>query len=181
MQMVLTPNDLFSWNNKYSKYMVILLRYIHYNGLVAHLPAMHIDLLCACWYSWAVKGSSSLFFCRLLISLRFTSCLLLSPKLTDAPYSGPGTPPPSTFKMASSFTGSAHSHFPGYKTISIIFLNVPIKGFIATYRVTVTLKVFEFQKSFWLSNCILFYPIGWHFRDIVENLLRSGRRLPATF
>ncbi len=24
MQMVLTPNDLFSWNNKYSKYMVIL-------------------------------------------------------------------------------------------------------------------------------------------------------------
>ncbi len=24
--MVLTPNDLFSWNNKYSKYMVTLLR-----------------------------------------------------------------------------------------------------------------------------------------------------------
>ncbi len=94
MQMVLTPNDLFSWNNKYSKYMVILLRYIHYNRFLAHLPAMHVDLLCACWYSWAVKGSSSLFFCRLLISLRFTSCLLLSPKLTDAPYFGPGTRPP---------------------------------------------------------------------------------------
>jgi hypothetical protein len=27
--MVLTPNDLFSWNNKYSKYMVILL-HIYY-------------------------------------------------------------------------------------------------------------------------------------------------------
>ncbi len=44
-------NDLFSWNNKYSKYMVILLRYIHYNGFIAHLPAMHVNLLCACWYS----------------------------------------------------------------------------------------------------------------------------------
>ncbi len=94
MQMVLTPNDLFSWNNKYSKYMVILLRYIHYNGFTAHFPAMHVDLLCACWYSWAVKGSSSLSFCRLLISLRFTSRLLPCLKLTDAPYSGPGTCPP---------------------------------------------------------------------------------------
>ncbi len=94
MQMVLTPNDLFSWNNKYSKYRVTLLRYIHYNGFTAHLPAMHIDLLCACWCSWAVKGSSSLSLCRLLISLRFTSRLLLCLKLTDASYSGPGTRPP---------------------------------------------------------------------------------------
>jgi hypothetical protein len=74
--------------------MAILLRYIHYNGFIAHLPAMHVDLLCACWYPWAVKGSSSLSFCRLPISLRFTSCPLLCPKLTDAPYSGPGTRPP---------------------------------------------------------------------------------------
>ncbi len=94
MQMVLTPNDLFSWNNKYSKYTVILLRHIHYNVFISHFPAMHVDLLCACWYSWAVKGSSSLFLCRLLISLRFTSCLLLCPKLTDAPDPGPGAPPP---------------------------------------------------------------------------------------
>ncbi len=94
MHMVLTPNDLFSWNNKYSKYMVILSRYIPYNGFIAHLPAMHVNLLCACWYSWAVRGSSSLSFCSLPISLRFTSCLLLCPKLTDAPHSGPGTHPP---------------------------------------------------------------------------------------
>ncbi len=92
--MVLTPNDLFSWNNKYSKYRVTLLCYIHYNGFTAHLPAMHVDLLCACWCSWAVKGSSSLSLCRLLISLRFTSRLLLCLKLTDASYSGPGTHPP---------------------------------------------------------------------------------------
>jgi hypothetical protein len=78
---------------------------------------MHVYLLCACWYLWAVKGSSSLSFCRLPISLRFTSCHLLCPKLTDAPYSGPGSRPPPPFsKMASSFTGSAHSPFSGYDT-----------------------------------------------------------------
>jgi hypothetical protein len=98
MQMVLTPNDLFSWNNKYSKHMVILLRYIHYNGFIARLPAMHVNLLCACWYPWAVKGSSSLSFCRLPIYLRFTSCLLLCTELTDAPHSGPGTRPPFLFQ-----------------------------------------------------------------------------------
>jgi hypothetical protein len=97
MQMVLTPNDLFSWNNKYSKYTVILLRYICYNGFTSHLPAMHVNLLCACWYSWAVKGSSSSSFCRLSISLWFTSCLLLCPKLTDASHSGPGAHPPLPF------------------------------------------------------------------------------------
>ncbi len=77
--------------------MVILLRYIHCNGLISHFPAMHFNLLCACWYSWALKGSSSLSFCRLPISLRFTSCLLLCPKLTDAPHSDPGTRPPLPF------------------------------------------------------------------------------------
>ncbi len=51
MQMVLTPNDLFSWNNKYSEYKDILLCHIYYNRFIAHLPAMHTDLLCACWYS----------------------------------------------------------------------------------------------------------------------------------
>ncbi len=40
-----------------------------------------------------MKGSSSLSSCRLPISLRFTSCLLLCPKLTDAYYSGLGTRP----------------------------------------------------------------------------------------
>ncbi len=86
-------NDLFSWNNKYNEYMAILLHYLLHNGFIANFPAMHDDLLCACWYLWAVKGSSSLSFCRLLISPRFTSCRLLCPKLTDAPYSGLGTRP----------------------------------------------------------------------------------------
>jgi hypothetical protein len=44
-----------------------------------------------------VKGSSSLSFCRLPISLWFTSYLLLCPRLTDAPYSGYGASPPLPF------------------------------------------------------------------------------------
>jgi hypothetical protein len=46
---------------------------------------MHINSLCACWHSEAVKGSSSLFSRRLLISLWVTSPLFLCPELTDAP------------------------------------------------------------------------------------------------
>ncbi len=43
-------------------------------------------LLCACWHSEAVKGSSSLSTHRLLISLQVTSSHFLCPELTDAPY-----------------------------------------------------------------------------------------------
>jgi hypothetical protein len=92
--MVLTPNDLFSWNNKYSKYTIIL-SHTHYNEFTPHLPAMHINLLCACWHSEAVKGSSSLSSRRLLISLWVTFPLFLCPELTDAPcpYYGGSVPP----------------------------------------------------------------------------------------
>jgi hypothetical protein len=40
--MVLTPNDLFSWNNKYSKYTVTLLN-LHYNELILYSLAMHVN------------------------------------------------------------------------------------------------------------------------------------------
>jgi hypothetical protein len=94
MQMVLTPNDLFSWNNKYSKYTIIL-PHIHYNEFTSRLPAMHVNSLCACCHSKAVKESSSSFSRRLLISLWVTSPLFLCPELTDAPchYYGGSVPP----------------------------------------------------------------------------------------
>ncbi len=72
IQMVLAPNDLFSWNNKYNKYneynitdtfTCILLSYAHY-------------LLCACWHLEAMKGPSSLTSCRLLILSRLLSSLI---------------------------------------------------------------------------------------------------------
>jgi hypothetical protein len=40
--MVLTPNDLFSWNNKYGKYTVIL-SHIHYNESILYFLAMHVN------------------------------------------------------------------------------------------------------------------------------------------
>jgi hypothetical protein len=89
--MVLTPNDLFSWNNKYSKYTIIL-SHIHYNEFTSRLPTLHVNSLCACWHSKAVKESSSSSSRRLLISLWVTSPLFLCPELTDAPhhyYGGP--------------------------------------------------------------------------------------------
>jgi hypothetical protein len=92
--MVLTPNDLFSWNNKYSKYMITM-SHIHYNEFIPHLPAMHVNSLCACWHSEAVKESSSSSSRRLLISLWITSPLFLCPELTDAPcpHYGGSVPP----------------------------------------------------------------------------------------
>jgi hypothetical protein len=107
--------------------MVITLCYIHCNEFTSHPPAMHVNLLCACWYSWAMKGSSSLSFCRLPISLWFTSCLLLCPKLTDAPYSGYGAPPPLPFpkwRLHSQgphtlpFQGARHLHLQFYSTLT---------------------------------------------------------------
>ncbi len=52
-------------------------------------------LLCACWHSEAVMGSSSLSCRRLLISLWVTSPLFLCPEPTDAPclYYGGSVPP----------------------------------------------------------------------------------------
>ncbi len=88
--MVLTPNDLFSWNNKYSKYKDI---YIN-NAFTFYLLAMHINSLCACWHPEVVKESSSLSSRRLLISPRITSSLFLCLESTDAPCSRPEDPAP---------------------------------------------------------------------------------------
>ncbi len=55
---------------------------------------MHINLLCACWHSEALKGSSSLSSRRSLISLHITSFLFLCPEPTDAPCPYYEDPPP---------------------------------------------------------------------------------------
>ncbi len=50
MQMVIAPNDLFSWNNKYNEYNVTKDIYTFL------LEAMHDNSLCACSRSEAMKG-----------------------------------------------------------------------------------------------------------------------------
>jgi hypothetical protein len=84
--MVLTPNDLFSWNNKHSKYTIILSHIYTVIRICSPSPSYAHHLLCACWHSEAVMGSSSLSSRLLLISLWVTSLLFLCPELTDAPY-----------------------------------------------------------------------------------------------
>jgi hypothetical protein len=64
------------------------------NEFTSHFPAMHVNLLCACGHSEAVKGPSSLSTRRLLISLCITSFLFLCPEPTDAPCSHYGDPTP---------------------------------------------------------------------------------------
>ncbi len=69
MQMVLAPNDLFSWNNKYNKYTdTMSLTHSHVSSW-----AMHVNLLCACSHLEAMKGSSSLTSCHFLILSRLSS------------------------------------------------------------------------------------------------------------
>ncbi len=116
IQMVLAPNDLFSWNNKYSKYTNI---YIHCQCIHFHLLAEHINSLCACWHLEAVKGSSSSSSCRLLISPCITSYPFPCPVSTDALCSHLWGPVPPFPKLASLFTGSAHTPFPWSTTIGM--------------------------------------------------------------
>ncbi len=116
MQMVLTPNDLFSWNNKYSEYRLyyyITLQWIH-----CQLSSS------ARWLTLCMLVSSSregVVFLVFLPSSHFTEFHVLPPPVSEANWrslSRPGvSPPPSSSNMASSFTGSAHSPFPGYDTL----------------------------------------------------------------
>jgi hypothetical protein len=83
--------------------------YIHQYRFTLHLPAVHINLLCACWHSEAVKGSSSLSIRRLLISLWVTSSLFLCPEPTDAPCPYCEDPAPSPQNGAPICTVRTHS------------------------------------------------------------------------
>ncbi len=90
IQMVLTPNDLFSWNNKYNKYN----EYNVTNTFTCFFLAMHTNLLCACWHLEAMKGSSSLTSCRLLILSRLLSSLIWAKLMLLVPALGIRSPPP---------------------------------------------------------------------------------------
>ncbi len=116
MQMVLTPNDLFSWNNKYSKYTVTS-SHLHYNELILYSSAMHINT------HSVHAGDLVPWRGRLLPSSLAPSSLTVShgfsPAMSVANWCSlsllGGFPPPSP-NMAPSSTGSAHTPSSGYKT-----------------------------------------------------------------
>ncbi len=62
IQMVLAPNDLFSWNNKYNKYIEYNITNMFTCFFLATATAH--NLLCACWHLETMKGSSSSTPCR---------------------------------------------------------------------------------------------------------------------
>ncbi len=91
--------------------------YIHRQCIHFYLLAEHNNSLCACWHLKAVKGSSSSSSCRLLISPCITSYPFPCPGSTDALCSRLWGPVPPFPKMASLFTGSAHTPFHGSTTL----------------------------------------------------------------
>ncbi len=123
---------------------------------------MHINSLCGCWHLEAVKGSSSLPSCRLLISPHITSYPFPCPGSTDAPCSRLWGPVPPSPKMAPPFTGSAHTPSPGSMTSRYIVWSASKhtrwKGkmkliFIRIYPVRGITKILNIWANSNLRNC----------------------------
>ncbi len=109
IQMVLAPNDLFSWNNKYSKYN----EYNITDTFTRIFLAMHTTYSVHAGILKPWRGRLP------WIPVVFTSCHVFSLRLFGLnwrslfPPWGSGPPFP---KMAPPFTGSAHTPLPGSRT-----------------------------------------------------------------
>jgi hypothetical protein len=78
--MVLTPNDLFSWNNKYSKHKDILLCYIHCMARCSLSDCAHQLTLCMLVFS----SREGVVFLVLSLSFHLTETHVLSPPESEA-------------------------------------------------------------------------------------------------
>ncbi len=119
IQMVLTPNDLFSWNNKYSKYTSYYCNYIHeYNSLSAFQLCTPLTLCMLAF--WSCEG---VVFLVHSLSSHFTADHVFPLPLSGVNWRslsllwGSGPPLP---KMAALSTGSAHTPFLGSNTICML-------------------------------------------------------------
>ncbi len=101
--MVLAPNDLFSWHNNTMKHNSC-------NGYVTLLPPdAQWHLLCA-WSSLEAVMEPSSSFSDILV--RLLSSPVQTQLMLIVPHWGPGAP-----KVESSLLGSAHTSFPGSRTV----------------------------------------------------------------
>jgi hypothetical protein len=104
MQMVLAPNDLFSWNNNTMSYILVM-------DMLHYCCPMHND-------TYSVQNRSLKPWWSRLPCLQ-SFCYLFSPPLSGfnwrltSPFGGPGPPTP---KKASTLLGSPHTPFPGSGT-----------------------------------------------------------------
>ncbi len=113
IQMVLAPNDLFSWNNKYNKYH----RYNVIDIFTCFFLAMHTthSVHAGILKPWRGPWPPAVFSFYHVFSLPLSR---LNWRLLFPPWvSGPPFP-----KMAPPFTGSAHTPLPGSGTLSSCFL-----------------------------------------------------------
>ncbi len=119
MQMVLTPNDLFSRNNKYSKYMIILSHIYTSTTDSSSIFQLCTSLTLCMLAFWSCEG---VVFLVLSSSSHLTMGHVSPLPMSRANWRslsllwGLGPPFP---KMAPSFTGSAHTPFPEYKTVLV--------------------------------------------------------------
>jgi hypothetical protein len=100
---------LYSKYNKYKEYNIT-------NTFTSIFLAMHINLLCACWHLEAMKGSSSLSSCCLLILSRLLSSLVWAQLTLSVPAWGIRSPlsqngAPIHRVRAHSLTGSRNNQF----------------------------------------------------------------------
>ncbi len=121
IQMVLAPNDLFSWNNKYNKYN----EYNIADTFTCIFLAMHTNLICACWHFEAMTGSSSLTSCRLLILSRLLSSLIWAQLTLPVPALGIWSPLPQNGApihrvRAHSLTGIHNNNIKARKLCNLI-------------------------------------------------------------
>jgi hypothetical protein len=118
IQMVVTPNDLFSWNNKYSKYTSYYRNYIHEHNSLSIFQLCTSLTLCMLAF-WSCEGVVFLVHSP---SSHFTADHVLPLPLSGVNWRslsllwGSGPPLP---KMAALSTGSAHTPFLGSNTPTI--------------------------------------------------------------
>jgi hypothetical protein len=104
MQMVLAPNDLFSWNKNTMSYILVM-------DMLHYCCSMHNDN-----YSVHYRSLKPWWSCLPCLQ---SFCYVFSPPLSGfnwrltSPFGGQGPPTP---KMASPLLGSPHTPFPGSGT-----------------------------------------------------------------
>ncbi len=115
IQMVLAPNDLFSWNNKYNKYNEynITITFICIFLAMHTTYSVHAGIL----KPWGGRSPWLL----LVFSFYHVFPLLLFGLKWLSSFPPWGSGPPFS-KMAPPFTGSAHTPFPGSRTIRALNL-----------------------------------------------------------
>ncbi len=143
--MVIAPNDLFSWNNRYNEYNVTVNIYTFFLKLYTWTYSVQARILKP-WQGNLPRLPAISSFCHVFPPplSGFNWCSL-------SPLEGPG---PSTSKMAPLSTGSAHTPLPGFGTVKYQRINA---------QTFADIKWFIFNEKKWqffyLMNMRLFFSL----------------------